>query len=117
MKFVVDAQLPRRLARELTAAGHDAVHTLDLPKGNRTPDAEITSLALAEQRVVVTKDEDFVAHFLLRGAPPKLLLISAGNISNDALSQLITVNLRALVAGLAEHNFIELSSSAITIHA
>jgi predicted nuclease of predicted toxin-antitoxin system len=30
MKFVVDAQLPRRLARELAAAGHDVMHTLDL---------------------------------------------------------------------------------------
>jgi predicted nuclease of predicted toxin-antitoxin system len=34
MKFIVDAQLPRRLARELVAAGHDAVHTLYLAKGN-----------------------------------------------------------------------------------
>ncbi len=37
MNFLVDAQLPRRLARILTGAGHDAVHTLDLPNANRTP--------------------------------------------------------------------------------
>ena len=29
MKFLVDAQLPRRLARRLQAAGHDAIHTID----------------------------------------------------------------------------------------
>jgi predicted nuclease of predicted toxin-antitoxin system len=40
MKFVVDAQLPRRLARELAEFGHDAVHTLDLPAGNHTPDGD-----------------------------------------------------------------------------
>jgi predicted nuclease of predicted toxin-antitoxin system len=28
MKFIVDAQLPRRLARELSSAGHDTLHTL-----------------------------------------------------------------------------------------
>ena len=117
MKFIVDAQLPRRLARELAAAGHDAVHTLSLAKGNRTPDRDITSIATLENRVVVTKDEDFVTAFLLRGAPPKLLLISTGNISNDALSHLVSVNLTALVATLAEHDFAELSASAITIHA
>jgi hypothetical protein len=33
MKFVVDAQLPRRLARELAAAGHDAVRTSIFPNG------------------------------------------------------------------------------------
>ncbi len=31
MKFLVDAQLPRRFATWLTDAGHDALHTLDLP--------------------------------------------------------------------------------------
>jgi predicted nuclease of predicted toxin-antitoxin system len=116
MKFIVDAQLPRRLTRDLLAAGHDAVHTLDLAKGNRTPDGEITSAAMLENRVVVTKDEDFVTHFLLRGAPPKLLLVSTGNISNDALSHLFAVNLPAVVAALAGHDFVELSASSITIH-
>jgi hypothetical protein len=38
MKFLVDAHLPRRLAHQLRAFGHEAVHTLDLPRGNRTPD-------------------------------------------------------------------------------
>ena len=84
MKFAVDAQLPRRLARQLAAAGHDALHCLDLPLGNRTPDDDIAALAANEGRVVVTKDSDFVTSFLLRGAPPKLLLFSTGNISNDA---------------------------------
>jgi predicted nuclease of predicted toxin-antitoxin system len=116
MKFIVDAQLPRRLARELAAAGHDAVHTANLDKGNRTPDKDITSIAAAEERVVITKDEDFVTGFLLRGAPPKLLLISTGNISNDALSRLVAENLTALGAALAKHDFVELSASAITIH-
>ena len=59
MRFLVDAQLPVRLARHLEAAGHDAVHTSDLPEANRTTDGEIARLADAEDRVVVTKDRDF----------------------------------------------------------
>ena len=38
MKFLVDAHLPRHLAHQLRAFGHEAVYTLDLPRGNRTPD-------------------------------------------------------------------------------
>jgi predicted nuclease of predicted toxin-antitoxin system len=34
MKFLIDAQLPRRMVRWLSAAGHDAIHTLDLPDRN-----------------------------------------------------------------------------------
>jgi predicted nuclease of predicted toxin-antitoxin system len=34
MRYLVDAQLPRRLALRLRDAGYDALHTLDLPDGN-----------------------------------------------------------------------------------
>ena len=116
MKFIVDAQLPRRLALELSGFGHDAIHTLDFPAGNRTTDADIIAAAIRESRVVVTKDSDFVTSFLLRGVPPKLLLISTGNISNDALSKLLAANMAALEAAFTQHNFVELSASTLTIH-
>ncbi|HEY5041550.1 MAG TPA: DUF5615 family PIN-like protein [Verrucomicrobiae bacterium] len=117
MKFVVDAQLPRRLARELAAIGHDAVHTLDFPAGNRMPDGDIIAVAIREGRIVVTKDNDFVTSFLLHGVPPKLLLISTGNISNDQLSKLLASNLTTLENAFSKYDFVELSASAIIIHA
>lgn len=76
MKWLLDAQLPRRLAQVLAAAGHDAIHTLDLPRANRTTDSEMVALAARENRIVVTKDSDFVASFHLRGVPTRLLLVS-----------------------------------------
>lgn len=66
MNFLADAQLPRRLAHLLAEAGHDAVHTLDLPRGNRTPDQEVCEICLRDNRVLVTKDSDFTNSFLLR---------------------------------------------------
>ena len=60
MKFIVDAQLPRRLSHEIAALGDDALHTLDLPTGNLTADSAILQFAREEGRVVVTKDSDFV---------------------------------------------------------
>jgi predicted nuclease of predicted toxin-antitoxin system len=41
VKFLIDAQLPTRLARFLNDAGHDALHTSELPQGNRTTDVQI----------------------------------------------------------------------------
>jgi predicted nuclease of predicted toxin-antitoxin system len=117
MKLLVDAQLPRRLARELAASGHDAIHTLDLPAGNHTTDQDIVARAIQEDRIVVTKDNDFVVSFHLRGTPPKLLLISTGNISNDQLSKLLATNLTALESALEKNDFVELTTTAITIHA
>lgn len=116
MKLIVDAQLPRRLATELVALGREAVHTLDLPAGNRTSDNGISTVALREGRVVITKDNDFVTSFLLRRVPPKLLLISTGNISNDLLSKLLAANLKTLETEFARHDFVELGRSSITVH-
>ncbi len=117
MKFLLDAQLPRRLARELAANGHDVVHCLDLPLDNRTPDQELATIAARETRVLVTKDSDFVTSYWLQGMPPKLLLISTGNIDNDALLKLVAANQSLLVTALTQQHFVELSRNAVTIHA
>ena len=85
MNFLIDAHLPRRMFDWFVSAGCDAVHTLDLPRGNRTSDDELTTLADTEGRAVITKDADFVDSHTLQGRPAKLLLISTGNISNAAL--------------------------------
>jgi len=48
---------------------HDAVHTLELEAGNHTTDSYINELSVTEQRIVISKDADFVNSFLLAGAP------------------------------------------------
>jgi predicted nuclease of predicted toxin-antitoxin system len=116
MKFLIDAQLPRRLAAQFRQAGHDAVHTLDLPDGNRTPDRVINQLSLREQYVVVTKDSDFVESFLLRQEPRKLLLISTGNISNANLEALLATNIGRIVEGFSTFDFLEIERTNLIFH-
>lgn len=116
MKFLIDAQLPRRLALWLRETGHDTCHTLDLPLANATPDSEVVQRAVTEQRVVVTKDNDFVQSFLLTGMPPRLLLVSTGNISNAELNRLLRDNLPAVISALETHRFVEINRNALVIH-
>jgi predicted nuclease of predicted toxin-antitoxin system len=85
MKILIDAQLPRRMAGWFVAAGCDAIHMLDLPLRNRTPDGDFIEIANLEQRVVATKDAEFVDSHLLFGRPAKLLFVTTGNISNREL--------------------------------
>jgi predicted nuclease of predicted toxin-antitoxin system len=116
MKFLVDAQLPRRLVRRLREAGHEALHTLDLPLGNRTTDAVINELSERERYAVITKDADFVNSFLLSRRPYKLLLISTGNISNAELEVLFVSNLERIAEGFDTLDFIELDRKALIFH-
>ncbi|HTU18072.1 MAG TPA: DUF5615 family PIN-like protein [Gemmataceae bacterium] len=115
MNFLVDAQLPRRMTAWLTAAGCDAVHTLDLPDGNRTTDEQINDLADQEQRVVATKDADFVDSHVLQGRPAKLLLVSTGNISNRELEALVAPLIPDIVREFQTHAFLELGQGGIVI--
>ena len=116
MKFLVDAQLPRRLARLLREAGHEATHTLDLPLGNRTTDDSINERSVSDKLVVITKDADFVNSFLLRQEPYKLLLISTGNIRNSELETILLLNLEKVAEGFLTFDFIELDRKSVIFH-
>ncbi len=116
MKFLVNAQLPRRLIHRLRELGYEARHTLDLPLGNRTPDEAINEVSLREQYIVITKDSDFVDSFILRRKPYKLLLISTGNIKNADLEALLLQNIEDIVNGFETYDFIEMSRTVLVIH-
>jgi predicted nuclease of predicted toxin-antitoxin system len=116
MRYLADAQLPRRLALAMGAAGLDVLHTLDLPEANRTKDGVINTLSLEQERIVITKDEDFVQSFILQGRPYKLLLVSTGNITNKHLLELFARSQRQVNDLFSVHRFIELTRDLIIVH-
>jgi predicted nuclease of predicted toxin-antitoxin system len=92
VRFLVDAQLPARLATLLNKRGHEPIHTTSLPTGNRSTDQQICAIADAQDRIVVTKDADFRNSHLLSSSPRRLLIVTTGNSANDALLEcLLTV--------------------------
>jgi predicted nuclease of predicted toxin-antitoxin system len=85
MRFIVDTQLPPRLAGYLRSKGYDCIHTTYFENGHLLQDTEIIVIALEEDRTIISKDADFSDHYFLKGAPPKILLLQFGNISNSDL--------------------------------
>jgi len=116
VKILVDAQLPRRLCFLLISKGYEAVHTLDLPKGNSTPDSELISFADLNNYIVVTKDNDFLDNFLLYGNPKKMIIVTTGNINNNALIRLFETNIDQMIELLLAHSVIEVSSTELVVH-
>ena len=89
MNFIVDTQLPPRLAKFFQSKGFDSLHTTDFEEGHLLKDSEIVQIALEQDRIVVSKDSDFSDRYMIHGAPPKVLLIEFGNIKNSELIQLV----------------------------
>jgi predicted nuclease of predicted toxin-antitoxin system len=115
VNFLIDAQLPRKMAGWFAAIGLNALHTLDLPLGNRTTDADILSICDSEGRAVVTKDADFVDSHLLQQRPAKLLLVSTGNINNRELETIVLATLPDVAKQFETHAFLELCRTGIVL--
>ncbi|MEM9820700.1 MAG: DUF5615 family PIN-like protein [Bacteroidota bacterium] len=116
MKFIVDAQLPRKLATYLNEKGYDCIHTLDLPKKNATPDQEINELSIKESRIVISKGYDFYNRYFTKLEPYKLLQISTGNLSTKNLIDLFDKNLERIVEEISHNFVVEITkNSLITI--
>lgn len=86
MNFVVDAQLPPALARWIASQGHDASHVFELGL-TAADDPVIWECARSEQAVIISKDEDFLDHWLMSDTPVALIWIRRGNCSNRALME------------------------------
>jgi predicted nuclease of predicted toxin-antitoxin system len=83
VRFLIDAQLPPRVATWLEARGHDAIHVFDLDKLT-SDDSLIWQVAASTSAVIVTKDKDFV-RFRQQSAGPQILHIQIANCSNSQL--------------------------------
>ena len=116
MRFLLDAQLPRALGLALRKAGHEALHTLDFPEGNRTSDHTIARLSDKGCYVVVSKDSDFVVSHLLKGSPNRLLQVSTGNIPNAELEALLLGNLSAIEGSFQSGSHVEINRTTLIVH-
>jgi predicted nuclease of predicted toxin-antitoxin system len=76
VRLLVDQNIAARVAELLRRAGHDAVHVSELGL-QRGEDDEILSVALAQERVVISEDTDFGA-LLARPAVARLRSCSSG---------------------------------------
>ncbi len=115
MKFIVDAQLPKALARWLTSQGHDAIHTLDLPDKNATDDDEVNRISLTQKRILISKDSDFFDKYFRKLEPHKLLYLTTGNISTHDLLKLFEQNHDRILNAIDTNHVVEIQRNSIIV--
>ena len=114
MKFIVDTQLPPRLVKYLNSKGHDGIHTTDYEDGHLLQDSEIILIAIEGDRTIITKGSDFSDYYYLKGAPPKILLLQFGNISNQDLIEYFNNYFHVIVEAFNNgSNYIQFSRNGI----
>lgn len=84
MKFLVDNQLPVSLAKYLRQRGFDCQHVLEAGWGD-VLDSDICRQAELQERIIISKDEDFFFFAKQPEAKIKLIWVRLGNCRTSAL--------------------------------
>ena len=86
MNFLADNQLPEALCLFLSSRGHRSEHVLGLHM-DEASDLEIWNYAATGNRIVISKDEDFLHLANRPGDIGKLLWVRIGNCRKQLLLQ------------------------------
>ena len=87
-----------------------------MPNKERTSDAEIRTLSQAENRIVITKDNDFFESYIINKSPSSLLLVSTGNIVNKKLFSLFNKYFDLIIKHFETYSFVEITNDVIFAH-
>ena len=99
ISFLIDAQLPTGLARNLQLRGFSAEHVNEIGLGV-ADDKKIWTYAQRTGATLITKDQDFVSFCRREPTGPSVVLIRLGNIANLPLWRAINPILDEIVEAL-----------------
>ena len=101
-KLLFDPNLSPRLPRMLADLFPESLHVGDVLRFD-TPDGEIWEYAKEHGFCVVTKDRDFIRLSKQRGHPPKVIRVTLGNCSRDAVATLLREQYSEVMAFLQDN--------------
>lgn len=99
MRFLVDAQLPPRLAKSLLELGHDASHVADIGLLAASV-RQIWREAIERSAALITKDRDFAVLRASRSGGPAVVWLRIGNATNDELMRRLVAVLGSVVEAI-----------------
>jgi predicted nuclease of predicted toxin-antitoxin system len=106
VKLLLDQNLSRRLLVELDAFFPGSIQVA-LCGLDTAADAVLWDFARQHDFTIVTKDADFLELALMRGFPPKVILLNLGNVSNARVREVL------LGQSLAIQEFLQSGSQGI----
>ena len=92
MKFLIDHNLPPRLAVVLADAFPGSKHVLHL-RLDRSRDLVLWRFCIEHEYALMTQDDDFTQISNLKGAPPKLVYLANAQGDANDLAEFVQHNL------------------------
>ena len=89
MKLLIDANLSWRLEKHLKKTFNDVLHVENSVLPAPAKDSEIWNFAKVSGYTILTNDFDFYNLLLIKGFPPKIVLLQTGNLSTKSIVELL----------------------------
>lgn len=117
MKFLIDMPVTPDAGPHLRAAGHEAIHAVDLGLA-RVADDEILTVARREERIVITADLDYPRLIALQQANrPGVILFRGGAYSDTEMLALLDRVLASASTLDLEHSIVVVDRARIRCRA
>lgn len=96
MKVLLDENLSWRLKKILEAEFEEIKHVTEVQNNTLLSDESIWSYALQNNFLIITNDDDFYRLSIIKGFPPKVLVLRTGNQSTLNIGNYILKNKMAI---------------------
>lgn len=104
MKLLLDENLSHRLVTQLEEAFPGTASAKYVGLRSQSDDTVIWPYAAEHGFTIVSKDEDFRRLSLLRGHPPKVIWLVAGNAGTNQIADLLLRNKNQITTFLDDQN-------------
>lgn len=91
MKLLLDANISWRIVKLIENDFPDCFHSKDIPVNQPAKDLEIWEFAGKNNFTVLTHDDDFEKLLLLKGIPPKVIILKTFNKNTKQIAELLTL--------------------------
>ena len=91
MRLLFDQNISFRIIKKIEDIFPDSEQTLRLNL-DKTSDLEIWEYAKRNNFCIVTFDSDFIDISVLKGTPPKIILLRTGNTTTNSIAEIIKLN-------------------------
>jgi predicted nuclease of predicted toxin-antitoxin system len=89
MKLLLDANISWRIIKLIESDFSDCLHANNIPVKQPAKDIEIWEFAKQNNFTILTHDDDFEKLLLLKGAPPKVIILKTFNQNTKQIAELL----------------------------
>ncbi|MEN2486940.1 DUF5615 family PIN-like protein [Flavobacterium sp. B11] len=89
MKLLLDANISWRIIKLVENTFFNCLHANDIPVNQPAKDIEIWQFAKVNNLTILTHDDDFEKLLLLKGAPPKVIILKTFNKNTKQIAEIL----------------------------